>query len=55
MSLEMAKEWLKSASFDLENISYIIKAEYLSGVVAQTVFDKICRVLGVESGNIYER
>ncbi len=34
MSLEMAKEWLKSASFDLENISYIIKAEHLSGVVA---------------------
>jgi len=34
MSLEMAKEWLKSASFDLENISYIIKVEHLSGVVA---------------------
>ena len=34
MSLEMAKEWLKSSSFDLENISYIIKVERLSGVVA---------------------
>ena len=34
MSLKMAKEWLKSASFDLENISYIIKVEHLSGVVA---------------------
>jgi len=34
MNLEMAKEWLKSSSFDLENISYIIGVEHLSGVVA---------------------
>jgi len=34
MNLEMAKEWLKSSSFDLENISYIIEVEHLTGVVA---------------------
>ena len=34
MSVEMAKEWLKSAKLDLENIHYIIEVEHLTSVVA---------------------
>jgi len=34
MSIDMAKEWLKSAKLDLENIHYIIEVEHLTTVVA---------------------
>ncbi|MFA6137821.1 MAG: HEPN domain-containing protein [Sulfurimonas sp.] len=34
MSLILSKEWLKAAYLDLENISYIIKAEHLTSIVA---------------------
>jgi len=34
MSVEMAKEWLKSSKLDLDNIHYIIEVEHLTSVVA---------------------
>jgi len=34
MKTDIAKEWLSSANLDLENISYIIRVEHLSAIVA---------------------
>jgi HEPN domain-containing protein len=34
MSLVLAKEWLKAAYLDLENISYIIHVEHLTSIIA---------------------
>lgn len=34
MSTNIASEWLKASKLDLENISYIIKVEHLTPVVA---------------------
>lgn len=34
MSLVLAKEWLRAAYLDLENISYIIHVEHLTSIIA---------------------
>ena len=34
MNVKMAKEWLKASYLDLESIKHIIKAEYLTSIVA---------------------